>query len=157
MATSLFGNFLDNPSARYSLYHIWKIYSLIAEEGPLGRQELAEAVGLGQGTVRTILDKMKDDGSIDCTRAGVFLTDQGIRRLDSLRFEIKPVDAGKLTVGECDCAVVAKGMASHVKDGCEQRDEAVKAGAVGATTFVKKAGKIILLGDDTIPVGALAE
>lgn len=122
----------------------------------MGRQELAGKIGLGQGTVRTMLEKMKDDGSIDCTRAGVHLTDQGNRRLESLRFQIKPIDGGDLTLGECDCALVIRGMASQVKDGGEQRDEAVKAGAVGATTFVKKDGKILLLADDGIPIQKLA-
>jgi len=52
------------------------------------------------------------------------------------------VDVGDLTVGEVDVATIIRGAAAKVKRGIEQRDEAIKAGADGATVLVFKAGKL---------------
>lgn len=151
MTVSLFSYFIDNESPRFSLFHVWKIYSIIAQEGPVGRKELAEAVGLGEGTVRTIMNRMKDDGAITCSRTGAILTDQGQRRIDNLGLQSKSIEIEGLTLGRCNHVVVARRMASQVTDGCQQRDDAVKAGAVGATTLIKKKGKIVMLTDANYP------
>jgi hypothetical protein len=52
------------------------------------------------------------------------------------------IDAGGLTVGEVDIATIVRGAASKVKRGIEQRDEAIKAGADGATVFIFRRGKL---------------
>jgi hypothetical protein len=41
-------------------------------------------------------------------------------------------------------AVLVRGKAKNVKDGLRQRDEAVKAGAAGATTLVFRNGRILM-------------
>ena len=56
-----------------------------------------------------------------------------------------------LTLGKHNCAVLVKGMAHRIKMGCEQRDEAVRAGAVGATTLFVKDGQIVFPGDEDFP------
>lgn len=145
MTASLFSYFIDNQSPRYSLYHVWKLYTIIEKDGPVGRKELAEALNLGEGTVRTILNRMKDDGAIACSRIGAVLTDQGQRRIDSLGIKSNPIEIEGFTIDEYNYLVIVKGMASQVKDGCQQRDDAVKAGASGATTLIKRAGKITFL------------
>jgi predicted transcriptional regulator len=157
MTASLFSYFVDNQSPRYSLFDVYKIYTIIDKEGPVGRKELAEALSLGEGTVRTILNRMKEDGAIACTRMGATLTDQGQRRIDGLGITSKPIEIEGLTLGECNYLVVVRGMAARVKDGCMQRDDAVKAGAIGATTLIKKDGKITLLTDSRFPNQSAAE
>jgi hypothetical protein len=62
-----------------------------------------------------------------------------------------PVEIEGLTLGKHNCAVLVKGLADTVKLGCEQRDEAVRAGAIGATTLVVRNGKIVFPGDDDYP------
>lgn len=151
MVASLFAYFMDNPSQRYTIYHIWKMYSIIVERGPVGRKELAEILDLGEGTVRTIMEKMKEDGSIELSRRGASITDQGQRRLSSLGIEIRPIEIDDITLGEIDCAVLARCVAPLVKDGCEQRDDAVKAGAIGATTLIAIGGRMVFPGDEKYP------
>jgi altronate dehydratase len=56
--------------------------------------------------------------------------------------EFLQVDAGDLTVGKFDVATVVSGAAGKVKNGVEQRDEAIKAGADGATALVFKNGRL---------------
>ncbi len=148
---SLFASLMDDQSQRYSIYHVWKMCSTIRQKGPIGRKELAQVLDLGEGTVRTIMEKLKEDGLMECTRRGASLTDQGLRRLDSLGIEVKPIDATDITLDRCNCAVFVAGVASRIKDGCEQRDESVKAGATGATTLIRKGGRIVFPGDDSYP------
>ena len=157
MVESLFSYFMDNKSPRYTIYHIWKMYSIIAKEYPIGRKKLAQILHLGEGTVRTIMDKMKEDGSIDLSRRGASLTEQGRRRLDSLSIESKQVDINGLTLGEINCAALARGMAFRVNDGCEQRDDAVQGTASGATTLIRKDGRMIFPCDDRYPDQSISD
>ena len=91
--------------------------------------------------MRTILNQLKKQSLITSSRGGHALTAKGRRALGKpLKF--MQVDAGNLTVGEVDVATIVRGAAAKVKKGIEQRDEAIKAGADGATVLVFKAGKL---------------
>ncbi|MCU0861517.1 MAG: DUF2111 domain-containing protein [Methanomassiliicoccales archaeon] len=143
--------FAGGPTPKFSLYHIWKAYHVIETQGPVGRKALADILQIGEGSTRTILDKMIREGSVENTRRGAVLTERGRKRLDSSGIITNPVDIDGVTLGKHNCAVLVKGMADRVKLGCEQRDEAVRAGAVGATTLVVKEGKVVFPGDDSFP------
>jgi hypothetical protein len=143
--------FSGGPTPKFSLYHIWKAYQIIDSAGPVGRKALAEILQIGEGSTRTILDKMIREGSVENTRRGAMLTERGNKRLASMGVITGPVEIEGLTLGKHNCAVLVKGMADTVKLGCEQRDEAVRAGAIGATTLVVRNGKIVFPGDDDYP------
>jgi predicted transcriptional regulator len=143
--------FAGGPTPKFSLYHIWKAYKVIENQGPVGRKALADHLQIGEGSTRTILDKMIREGSVENTRRGAVLTERGRKRLDSSGIATNPVDIDGVTLGKHNCAVLVKGMADRIKLGCEQRDEAVRAGAVGATTLVVKDGKVVFPGDDQFP------
>jgi len=49
-----------------------------------------------------------------------------------------------LTVGDVDVATVVKGVSDLVDKGIEQRDEAIKVGADGATVLVFEDGELVL-------------
>ena len=51
--------------------------SLFRIDENTSRSELVEKLGLGEGTVRTILDMLKEKGFIESTRQGHGLTDSG--------------------------------------------------------------------------------
>ncbi|MDD1769560.1 MAG: DUF2111 domain-containing protein, partial [Methanomassiliicoccales archaeon] len=56
-----------------------------------------------------------------------------------------------LTLAKHNCAVLVKRQAEAVKLGCEQRDEAVRAGAAGATTLIARGTKLVVPGDEDFP------
>lgn len=114
---------------------------LIAERKGLGRKQLAKELGIGEGSARTILDRLKRQGLITSSRGGQSITAKGKRELGEA-LEYVQIDAGDLTVGDVDVATVVRKAAAKVKRGIEQRDEAIKAGADGATMLIFKGGKL---------------
>lgn len=106
----------------------------------MSRKQLAEELGIGEGSVRTILNRLKRRGMIVSSRGGHALTPRGKRFLGK-PLEFAQIDAGDLTVGEVDVATIVRGAAKGVRRGVEQRDEAIKVGASGATVLVFRGGK----------------
>jgi DNA-binding PadR family transcriptional regulator len=128
------------PLPRFAEIHVRGALELISKYGRIGRKQLAEELGVGEGSMRTILNQLKKRCLITSSRGGHALTTKGKRSLGR-PFEFVPVDAGDLTVGRVDIATIIRGAARKVKRGIEQRDEAVKAGADGATVLVFKRGE----------------
>lgn len=129
------------PLPRFAEAHIRRALELIAERKRLGRKQLARELGVGEGSVRTILDRLKKQGLITSSRGGHSITEKGRRELGKA-FKCAQIDAGDLTVGEVDVATIVRNAAAKLKRGIEQRDEAIKAGADGATVLVFRAGKL---------------
>lgn len=129
------------PLPRFAEVHVRRALELIAEHKTIGRKQLAKKLGVGEGSMRTILNQLKKQSLITSSRGGHALTIKGRRALGKpLKFV--QIDAGDLTVGEADVVTIVRGAAAKVKRGIEQRDEAIKAGADGATVLVFKAGKL---------------
>jgi DNA-binding PadR family transcriptional regulator len=129
------------PLPRFAEVHVKRALELIAEHKTIGRKQLAKKLGVGEGSMRTILNQLKKQSLITSSRGGHALTAKGRRALGK-PLEYVQVDAGDLTVGEVDVATIVRGAATKVKRGIEQRDEAIKAGADGATVLIFKAGEL---------------
>lgn len=129
------------PLPRFAEAHVRRALELMAKYKTIGRKRLAEELGVGEGSVRTILNQLKRRGLIRSSKGGHELTAKGRRELGKAG-EYVQVDAGTLTVGEVDIATIVRGAAAKVRRGIEQRDEAIKAGASGATVLVFKNGKL---------------
>jgi hypothetical protein len=104
----------------------------------IGRQQLSRELGLGEGTMRTLVGRMKTLGLVETSRGGMRLTGEGEAVLEALGnlfwgCSLPPLP---ITVGPTNYAVLIHGTASKVKGGIEQRDAAIIAGASGATTLV---------------------
>lgn len=54
------------------------------------------------------------------------------------------IQKSSITLGKFNYAVLVKNMADAIKSGIEQRDIAIKAGAVGATTLIFKNGIFLI-------------
>jgi DNA-binding PadR family transcriptional regulator len=129
------------PLPRFAEVHVRRALELIAEHKTIGRKQLAKKLGVGEGSMRTILNQLKKQSLITSSRGGHALTAKGRHALGK-PLEFVQLDVGDLTVGEVDVATIIRGAATKVKRGIEQRDEAIKAGADGATVLVFKAGKL---------------
>lgn len=136
------------PKPRFHEEHLWEALEIIEGEGPLGRKQIAEKLGLGEGSTRTILGKLKDRGLITSTPEGHSIKKKGMKKLEERSKRLVSLDAGELTVGEVDVAVVIENAASKVRSGIEQRDEALKAGADGATVLIFEGQELRFPGAD---------
>jgi len=134
------------PLPRFTDSHLWRALEIIVERRRVGRKELVRELGIGEGSVRTILDRLRRDGLVTSSRKGHEPTKKGKKVIRERSRKFVRIDAGDMTVGEIDVATVVRGAASRVRYGIEQRDEAIKIGADGATVLVFRKGKLQLPG-----------
>jgi DNA-binding Lrp family transcriptional regulator len=134
-----------DTKAQFNAYHVWKTLSL-AKKGIIGRKKLAEELELGEGSVRTLIRYLRDLGLVETFRLGIRPTKEGKRFLSSLGILPLPVIDG-LKVAEYAYSMKITPVRSLGK-GFEQRDAAVRAGGVGATTLVCKNGKLCFAGEN---------
>jgi predicted transcriptional regulator len=128
--------------------HVLKALNLIESSDGLGRQQLSRELGLGEGTVRTLIRRLRNEGLIDTSRRGMTLSEDGLVILSSLKLVLKDIQMLKtpITVGPMNHAILVKGGGRNVKRGIEQRDAAIIVGAKGATTLVHEGGELKMPG-----------
>jgi len=140
------------PRAVFTQVHVLKALVAIGDDGPLGRGRLGELTGLGQGEVRTLIKRLRDNDLIVIETNGCALSRKGEReygKLSSLIRWSSRVDAEALHIGHRGWAVVIAGGAKAVRYGIEQRDAAIRAGADGAFTAVFLSGRFTVPGEGT--------
>lgn len=124
---------------------------LLLNERRMGRKKLVKALGVGEGSVRTILKKLKKEGYISSVKQGHALTDEGRMFLDGLLVKFtqpKVFDSFDLACGSPKSAAIIHNASAKIKKGIDERDAAVKAGADGALILVYKDGKLRFPSDD---------
>ena len=117
-------------------FHVLKALWHLHDSRRLGRIELSQKLGIGEGSTRKLLTYLD---SMDCTsasRQGIALSGYGAETIESLGLLASKMDAGPLTVGKQDFCVKLSNLSDRISHGLEQRDEAIKVGAMGATTLV---------------------
>jgi len=125
--------------------HLVKALMIIDDEGPVGRVKLSKTLGLGEGTTRTIIKHLENEKLIKISKAGITLTSSGNKLTANLKSRIgKEIEISRssLTVGPFNVAILIKNAAGAIKGGVEQRDAAIKIGALGATTLIYRRGKL---------------
>lgn len=100
----------------------------------IGRQELAKEIGLGEGTVRTILDILKSKKLLDSNKKGHFLSKNGKEMLAQINEFVKAAKtiASKSLYPDLKKVGVQLKSTSSLKELYKLRDIAVKHGAEGA-------------------------
>ena len=141
----------------YTPAHVLKAIELISSGSNVGRQQLASSLGIGEGSVRTIVRRLKGEGLIAINRGGMALSEKGKELLKTLYKRISATELTNtgLTVGKHDYAVLVRGAAGQIDSGIEQRDSALLAGAKGATTLVFRGKKFQLPRLEVAPSPAL--
>ena len=116
-------------------------------EGPIGRYRLKEMLGLSEreGVVKRMLSDLQRGGYVSSGRPGSKLTVKGERllkqRLNSYSIaDVKDLSLQPLETGPTSFVVHLRGKASAITSGVEERDAAVRAGAVGATVLTFRDG-----------------
>lgn len=139
---------MGGPIPKFKEYHIWKALCCLSRESPLGRKKLASLLDIGEGSTRTILTILQDNGCIFVRKSGVSLTPEGKKLWNRVGMDIAPVKVDALTIGKENIAVRVPQAANRVKFGCEERDNAIKSGASGATTLVYTKGLVMFPGNE---------
>ncbi len=125
--------------------HLVKALMIIESGGPVGRVKLSKTMGLGEGTIRTLTRHLEKEGLIKISRDGIVLTNSGKKLSLNLKSRISKeteVSKSSLTVGPFNVSILVKNAADSIRSGLEQRDAAIKVGALGATTLIFRRGKL---------------
>jgi hypothetical protein len=146
----LSGKSSPGRSPRFTEAYVYKALQMI-DIYELGRKQLSEKLGLGEGTTRTLIKRFLGENLIETSRRGMSLTLKGKNILSSVSQLIIGLTFPKtsLTVADYNFAVVVKDSFHKVRYGVEQRDAAIMAGAKGASTLVMKDNVLVMPGVDS--------
>jgi hypothetical protein len=131
----------------FDLVHLFKTMQMMANKNKISRSLLMQELGLGEGSIKTLVKHMKMHGLVENSNAGMWLTDKGNNIYAKLHESIpKEMEIANCSVaiGRFNHAILLKNMADNIRNGIEQRDVAIKAGAVGATTLIFKNQRLVL-------------
>jgi len=138
------------PLPSFTRTQLMDLIMIIGRSETIGRKRLSKLMGLGEGAVRTMLMRLKDDGLIEVVgREGCRLTQKGKRIYRELEKTIK--DLGELELElpwnyPSNYAIVVKDRAKLVRRGLEQRDEAIRAGARAAIILTYQDDRLMMPG-----------
>jgi hypothetical protein len=132
------------PVHRFADYHVYRTLLLLSDGRRRGRKSLADSVNIGEGSMRTIVEFLRDKGYVDVKQTGIKISIKGMEFLRNLPIRMERLDPSDISIAMRNVAVLVKNRADRVTLGIEQRDAAIKAGAEGATTIVVKGGKLLV-------------
>jgi hypothetical protein len=134
------------PTPLFTELDLTRAIEIIGSEY-VGRNKLSTRLDLGEGTTRTLINRLLKARLIKTSKLGCELTGRGHSILNELNAKLgtkKRVAQSSITVGHYNFGILVKGAANRIKSGIEQRDAAVRAGANGAVTLVVKRGELVM-------------
>jgi predicted transcriptional regulator len=135
------------PAPAYNEAHVMKAIEVIGNLKCIGRIRLSKELGLGEGTTRTLLKHLKNEGLTKSSKNGISFSEEGKKLFSELGKKIisgMDIPRSRLTLGSYNFAILIRGLAKSVKTGMEQRDIAIKYGASGATTLIFSENRLSL-------------
>ncbi|MEM4574173.1 MAG: DUF4443 domain-containing protein [Candidatus Caldarchaeum sp.] len=136
----LFTRQVKGPSPAFTGIQLLYLIFLVGSEPFIGRKRLTQLLGLGEGSVRTMLSRLSRLGYAKSTRSGIVLTDNGKQLHEKLTLivkSLKKVDFEMPWEAAVNYGVLLRGVADNVSTGVEERDEAVRHGALAAMILAK--------------------
>ena len=130
------------PMFRFTDASVYWSLHVLSDGKRMGRKRLADEVGVGEGSMRRILNTLKDNNFVDIKQTGITITKAGLAFLEQV--PIRPVDVfmPSSVIGSCQQGVLVLGGACKINKGMEQRDVGVRMGAIGCTTLVIRDGAL---------------
>lgn len=130
--------------ARYSDADIYWALVLLSRGKRMGRRDLADEMGIGEGSIRSVMNILKDSRLVEVYQTGAIITELGNALLKRIPVIPASVVVPGSVVGDCHWSVVVKGVSYKIRVGREQRDAGIRAGALGCTTIVYRKGELMI-------------
>lgn len=129
--------------------HVFKALQLMDKYGQISRFLLMDELNLGEGSIKTLVKHLKMQGLVETSKRGMWLSDKGFRLYSKLAETIpKEMDIPQCSIGlgKYNHVILIKELESEIGSGIEQRDAAIKMGAISATTLLYREGKFFMPG-----------
>ena len=140
-------NYAPSRVISFNMVHVFKALQLIKSRGHISRDLLSKELGLGEGSIRTLMRHLQINNMIKATNAGTTMTQKGkallLELLSSIPTEMN-LPKCSIALGKFNYVVLLKQHSHAIKSGVEQRDAAIKIGAKGATTLLFKQNKFVM-------------
>ena len=136
------------PNPKFVPTHIILAYIIIATN-KIGRIKLSKIIGIGEGSVRTLLKILVNLNLITITNEGCELTKSGIKLYEELKnliSEWKELPVGKLTIDKHNIIIKVRNSGHLIKHGIIERDAGIIAGATGIISLVIKNNEFCITG-----------
>lgn len=147
--TKIASRYAPSRILSFDIVHVFMALQLIERNGRTSRALLCEKLGLGEGSIKTLVKHMKMNGFTETSKAGMGLTNKG-RGISSELISSIPAETSmprcSVALGKYNHAVLLREFGFAIKSGIEQRDAAIKMGAIGATTLLFKDNKFVMPG-----------
>ena len=134
------------PSTTFSMFHIYYALELMSQK-PIGRNKLAQKLGVGDGAIRTIVHRLTEAGLATTAKEGMSLTPKGSTtwlQFQQLFPKAVEIEKNQLAHSDYNFAILVKGSGQKVKSGIEQRDAAIMGGAKRAIAIICRNGHLII-------------
>ena len=147
---SLSASQAQGPQPGFQSFQLLDALLTIDREAPIGRKKLSEKLGVGEGTIRTMLQRLKAESLVEVKgKGGCALSEKGKRLISELRERL--VEVGSLSLRlpwdyPENYALIVRGASSKIRRGIEQRDEAIKAGAKALLVLSYQDGRLLMPG-----------
>ena len=132
------------PMFRFNDANVYWALHVLSSGRRIGRKKLAEEIGVGEGSMRRIIDTLKEWDFILIKQTGITITKSGQAFLDQMPIKVLDIQLEGSVVGRYQQAILVLGCADKVVNGMEQRDAGIKVGADGCTTLVIRDGKLMV-------------
>lgn len=132
------------PMFRFTDASVYWALHVLSDGKRMGRKRLAEESGVGEGSMRRILNTLKDNNFVDIKQTGITITKAGLIYLSELPIRVIDIDVSDVVLGDHAQAILVKGAADMIGNGLQQRDAGIRAGALGCTTLVMRDGELYL-------------
>ena len=130
----------------FDLVHVFKALQLM-DNNYTSRSLLVKELGLGEGSIKTLIKHMKMYGLVETSKKGTRLTEKGIEaylEISSIIINECELPRSSIALGRFNYAILLKNFSRAIKFGIEQRDAAIKIGGLGATTLIYKDKKFVM-------------
>lgn len=145
--TKIASRYAPSRILSFELVHIFKVFQLLDKRGHISRTLLCQELGLGEGSVRTLVKHLKMQSLVKSTNGGPRATEKG-KALSSELLQSIPSEVimpkCSIALGKFNYAVLLRNYDFAIRSGIEQRDAAIKIGALGATTLLYREHKFVM-------------
>lgn len=131
----------------YDSAHVFKALQLANQYDRISRNLLQKEMGLGEGSIKTLVKHLKMQELVKTTNAGMQMTPKGSNLFKKISETISAEMAlmqCSVTLGRFNHAILVRDMGDEITSGIEQRDAAIKVGAIGATTLIFQDNKFLM-------------
>ena len=136
----------DTPH-RFTDADAFLLLEMVSRNHGMSRRELSRSLGLGEGSVRTLMEKLKESDLLCVKQTGITIRPQGLEILRSLGMRTVRISVGEYVMGDHQFGAIVNDSSEKVFNGIDQRNIVIRTGGEGCTTWVNRDGRTIMLPD----------